>query len=153
MTRNVHYRALDFEPQVPGEIFKMVDWAAAAVDITAEITCEKAGYVSIHDHLRRELDGKHQVVFFDHDTGEAADFITLDLIEDDRLPVRVNFYHCKGSKEDKAGSRVGDMYEVLGQAVKCLRYRDRNLLRRHLAEREKSMGRALLGKVALSRAT
>ncbi|MBB6017437.1 DEAD/DEAH box helicase [Deinococcus radiopugnans] len=146
VTRNVHYRALDFEPQVPGEIFKMVDWAAAAVDITAEITCEKAGYVSIHDHLRRELDGKHQVVFFDHDTGEAADFITLDLIEDDRLPVRVNFYHCKGSKEDKAGSRVGDMYEVLGQAVKCLRYRDRNLLRRHLAEREKKYGAGAPGK-------
>lgn len=137
VTRNIQYKALEFDPQLPGDIYKVVDWASANVNIQAEITSTAAGTISIQDYLKQELPKSHQVVFFDHDTGEAADFITLDLIAGDPLPVRIGFYHCKRSKEAKPGSRVDDMYEVLGQSIKCLRFRNRNVLRAHLIDREK----------------
>lgn len=137
LTRNVQYKPIEFEARVPDEVFDIPDWASNKVEITAEITPRSVGTISIQQFISQRLAGQHQVVFFDHDTGEAADFITLNLDADSRLPVSVDFYHCKGSGEAAPGSRVEDMYEVLGQAIKCLRYRDRNALRAHLIDREK----------------
>ncbi|GGO41806.1 DEAD/DEAH box helicase [Deinococcus humi] len=137
VTRNVQYAPIDFDERVPADTFERVDWTAAKVDIKAEITAKQPGTISIQEYLRQRLEGQHQVVFFDHETGEAADFITLDATGDPQRPIVMHFCHCKGSSEVKAGSRVEDMYEVLGQCIKCMRYRDRNALRAHLIDREK----------------
>lgn len=137
LTRNVLYSPIDLDERVPTDTFKVVDWGSAGVDIEAEITAHRSGTISIQEYLKRQLAGQHQVVFFDHDTGEAADFITLDTTSDPHRPIVMHLYHCKGSGEARAGSRVGDMYEVLGQCIKCMRYRDRNTLRKHFLEREK----------------
>lgn len=137
LTRNVQYSPIDFDERVPADTFEVVDWNTAGVDIEAEITTHNPGAKSIQDYLKQRLAGQHQVVFFDHDTGEAADFITLDATGDPHRPIVMHLYHCKGSSEPRAGSRVDDMYEVLGQCIKCMRYRDRNALRTHLLTREK----------------
>jgi hypothetical protein len=34
--------------------------------------------------------------------------------------IAVDFYHCKYSQESSAGARVGDLYEVCGQAQKSI---------------------------------
>ncbi|WP_221088242.1 DEAD/DEAH box helicase [Deinococcus aquaedulcis] len=151
LTRNIAFKKLEFEPKVPDNVVKSLDWTAAGVDITAEVTCETPGLISIQNYLEEQLRGKHQIVFFDHDNGEAADYITLDLVEDEHNPVRIGLYHCKGTKPPRGGgpaapgNRVEDLYEVLGQAVKCMRFRDRRLLLKHMLHREKkrpSKGRA-----------
>ena len=96
-----------------------VDWQGAGVDPTIEFAGRGGtpSPVSIQTHLARELTGSGpDVVFWDHGSGEAADFITVT-----RLPnggADVVLYHCKGSGGANAGNRVDDVYEVCGQAVK-----------------------------------
>lgn len=137
VTRNVGYLPPDLNPIPLDEHVEVLDWDTLGVDIQGEITSKVPGKISIHGHLWQHLQGKHDVVFFDHDKGEVADFITLDHTEDPRFPVRLAFYHCKGSSKAFAGSRVEDLYEVCGQAVKCLRFRHKGVLQDHLEHREK----------------
>lgn len=76
----------------------------------------------------------HAVVFDDDDSGEAADVVAVR--EWDSL-IEVEFYHCKFSKEDHAGSRIGDLYELCGQAQKSVRWMENpSGLFTHLLTRE-----------------
>lgn len=56
-------------------------------------------------------------VVTDHGSGELADFLSMTVDED---PVRVRLYHCKGAGGPQPGRRVGDLYEVIGQSIKCV---------------------------------
>lgn len=52
--------------------------------------------------------------------------------------VQVTLYHCKFSSTDTPGARLGDLYEVCGQAQKSARWRDRpNRMFTHMLKREK----------------
>jgi hypothetical protein len=53
----------------------------------------------------------------DHGSGELADFMS---IARDGDAVRVRLYHCKGAGGRRPGRRVGDLYDVVGQAIKCV---------------------------------
>jgi superfamily II DNA or RNA helicase len=126
-----------------------VDWDAANVDITAEITCNRAGYCSIHGHYARELSASSAVVvFYDHGPGEMADFVVLSETGDE---VHVQFYHCKGSGGTQPGRRLEDAYEVSCQAVKSVfwtaRRHVRDAIRRRLKNRSGS-SRFLKGTLA-----
>ncbi|MBN9334565.1 DEAD/DEAH box helicase family protein [Devosia sp.] len=93
-----------------------VDWVARGVDITLEFGPASGRGVSIHDGLEAMLsEEKCSVVYYDHGSGEMADFVTATS-EEDRLVIRL--YHCKGSSGADAGHRVGDVYEVISQATK-----------------------------------
>jgi hypothetical protein len=94
-----------------------IDWDSNNVDIQKEINSENEK-LSIQDYLKAYLCRQgHNVIIFDHGTGEIADFITLD---ENVKEIIVRLYHCKGSGGAKPGERVGDVYEVCGQVVKCL---------------------------------
>jgi hypothetical protein len=71
-------------------------------------------------------------VYYDHGTGEVADFIAVT--EQDDL-VQVELFHCKAAGGDGAGDRVGDAYEVCGQAVKSVIWTDPHLLIRRIDRR------------------
>ena len=58
------------------------------------------------------------VVFYDHSTGEAADFLAF---RETDTALQGIVFHCKGSKQPLPGCRVEDAYDVCGQAVKCVR--------------------------------
>ncbi len=58
------------------------------------------------------------IIFYDHSTGEAADFLAFRETEN---AIVVAVFHCKGSSEASAGCRVEDAYDVCGQAIKCVR--------------------------------
>ncbi len=49
---------------------------------------------------------------------------TLLPFVDRGVSLDVELYHCKFSSEDKPGARVGDLYEVCGQAMKAVRWAD-----------------------------
>ncbi len=55
------------------------------------------------------------IVIDDDGSGEIADCVSI-AIRDDSLVIRLT--HCKYSSEDNPGARVGDLYEVCGQAMK-----------------------------------
>lgn len=101
------------------ERIQCIDWAAEKVDITREFwktDDQQNGCLSIHGHLEQRLDvPENAVVFYDHRTGEIADFVT---VREDAHNVVITLYHCKGSGGAQAGDRVDDVYEVCGQVVK-----------------------------------
>lgn len=109
------------------------NWAADAVDIRREFGQARAGMISIHEHLQRKLAaGNDEIVYYDHGTGEVADFIAFERI-DDRL--RVRLYHCKGATGDDAGHRLGDVYEISGQAVKSVTWALKSRLQANIRRR------------------
>ena len=64
-------------------------------------------------------DKGYWLIFDDDNSGEAADIVCA---RDFKKMIEVEFYHCKYSKGEKAGSRVGDLYEVCGQAQKSVQW-------------------------------
>ena len=87
-------------------------------------------YRVIQELLKEDYD----VVFDDDDTGEAADVVA---IQDYETHIEVDLFHCKYSQETFAGHRIGDLYEVCGQAQKSIRWKVRSsALFNHLLRRE-----------------
>jgi hypothetical protein len=106
--------------------FEVVDWARADVDIELELGERTQRGHSIHEYLRRRLvESAAPVVFYDHGSGEIADFVTFSETNEER---RISLYHCKASAEERAGKRVEDAYEVVGQAIKCIHWSKRQVL-------------------------
>jgi len=100
---------------------RAVDWTGGGVDITVEYADNHGRVIpaSIQVFLERELNvDDHTVVFWDHGSGEAADFIVMQATADGG--VTVTLYHCKGAGAAEPGNRVGDVYEVSAQAVKSI---------------------------------
>ena len=118
-----------------------LDWAG--IDLTQESQREERRADSVQfrmiEHIRAE--SRHEILFDDDGKGEAADIvgIALDSLTAPRL-ITVDFYHCKYSGGTQPGSRIGDMYEVCGQAqrsVLWLHNKDRRTdLFAHLLKRE-----------------
>lgn len=83
----------------------------------------------------------HEILMDDDGKGEAADIVGISL-DSHTLPklITVDLYHCKYSSKPEPGSRIGDMYEVCGQAqrsVLWLHNRSRQIdLFTHLLRRE-----------------
>jgi hypothetical protein len=104
------------------------------VDIQKEYGVCTAPLRSVQDWLEERLvDSNATAVFFDHRTGECADFLTISVDEDSNLLVEL--YHCKKSGGARAGDRVDDLYDVCGQATKCVQFRNKKRLIEHIKER------------------
>lgn len=102
-----------------------VDWQSAGVDIELEFGSPSANGCSIHDFLAQELPRTCDIVFYDHGSGEIADYVTFAIQAEE---VRIGFHHCKSSGGRAAGRRVDDAYEVCGQAIKSRGWADRQRL-------------------------
>lgn len=128
----------------PGDA-ESIDWTGCEIrveflpnDNSAKTLARRAklgGLVTVQEHLAQHLLTLPdvQAIFYDHRTGEAADYICIT--RDARGEVSVDFYHCKGAGGPANGGRVGDVYEVAGQLVKCAYYCDVPTLLKHMADR------------------
>lgn len=95
--------------------FEVVDWAQAGVSIELE-KGSGGPKRSLFEWLEARLRaGPSSVIYDDDGAGEVADFIAAREIEGE--PV-ISLYHCKASGSPQAGSRVSDLYDVCGQAVR-----------------------------------
>ena len=94
-----------------------------------------AGRLTVQERLEQHLLGLQNVVslFYDHRTGEAADYVALT--RSDEGEIEVALYHCKGAGGPAGGRRVGDVYEVAGQLVKSVFYCDAATLLSHMEDR------------------
>ena len=118
--------------------FEVRDWTRVNVDIGREFGPPVAGRVSVHDGLEAELrESNKLVVYYDHGTGEIADFVSIEELQE---RFRICLFHCKGSTGAVAGHRLGDIYEVACQAVKSVRWalkqRVLSTIRRRFNERK-----------------
>ncbi|HFD6749671.1 TPA: DEAD/DEAH box helicase [Enterococcus faecium] len=99
-----------------------LNWSELNVDTSLEFGFnDKTGEISIQDGLREWLLTEKNVshIFFDHSTGEIADFITFNT---SNSHIEVELYHCKSQRGKNYNSRLEDVYEVSQQAVKCTRW-------------------------------
>lgn len=96
---------------------------------------ELAGRLTVQEHLERHLLTAPNLValFYDHRTGEAADYIAVTSAPSGEVDIAL--YHCKGAGGPPGGGRVGDVYEVAGQLVKSVFYCDVATLLAHMEDR------------------
>lgn len=114
-------RSAETEPAaLDSDRIELIDWARANVDIQREFLNINDGRIPIHEYVgKRLVNENNDVVFYDHGSGELADFLS---VHDEGEIVTFTLYHCKGSKEEAPGERVDELYEVAGQVVKSVRW-------------------------------
>jgi len=114
-----------------------VDWAGVSVDPMFEKPPASTGNRSLFEFIEARLLGTSaNVVVCDDGTGEVADFIALF---DGGRSTRVEMYHCKAATRTPVpGSRVGDLYEVIGQTVKSVRWTGARKIRDRLRHRREN---------------
>jgi len=118
-----------------------LDWTN--IDLTQESQREERRADSVQfrmiEHIKAEA--RHEILFDDDGKGEAADIVGISL-DSTTLPklITVDLYHCKYSSAPEPGARIGDMYEVCGQAQRSVLWmhnKDRRTdLFAHLLKRE-----------------
>ncbi len=125
---------LDIEDVFDTTSIEEIDWAAATVDPCVEKPTNGLR-LSLFEWLQARLMATDTVVVFNDDgAGEAADFIALSRGRDNGTTVQL--YHCKATQKPPVpGTRVEDLYEVTGQAVKSVRFASPGRLRAHLLRR------------------
>ncbi len=127
------------EPYDAASLMEVADWSSAGVNIEKEYDDPKSPKPgkSIQDWLGNKLiAGDAPVVFFDHRSGECADYLTVSVDGDGKPAIRL--YHCKASGGVAPGDRVDDLYEVCGQATKSSQWRAKKVLLRQVKSRFRS---------------
>jgi len=102
------------------ENIKSISWEEKyGTNVNLEFRTEKTRKKgkSIQDTLYEVLIENTELdyIVYDHSTGEMADFITIQSKE---LEFEVTFYHVKAMSSKNYNSSIGDIYEVVGQAIK-----------------------------------
>jgi hypothetical protein len=72
------------------------------------------------DRLLNGYDLDYDIIFDDDGSGEIADIVALKTANDN---LHIHLFHCKYAHGSEAGVRVGDFYEVCGQAQKSVHWR------------------------------
>ncbi len=112
-----------------------LDWAG--IDLHKESQGRNRDADSIQARMIREVSGQAtwDLILDDDGKGEMADIVAVRMNGNTMV---VSLIHCKYSTEPP-GSRVGDLYEVCGQAQKSVEWRRKpDLFFRHLIRRERT---------------
>lgn len=118
----------------------IITWDWKGIDIKKESQGKGKNNDSIQYNVIAMLKQKNQycVIFDDDGAGEIADVIAIKENPQDKV-IEIELYHCKYSHGKDAGARISDLYEVCGQAEKCVKWMEdaREMLTR-LLDREKN---------------
>jgi hypothetical protein len=102
-------------PPFDEALIQVVDWKASNVNIQNEFENKEDGQLSIHQYLLEKLKlSNHEVVYYDHGTGEIADFVSITRGEG---KVLISLYHVKKSKSAEPGQRIDALDTLLMQTV------------------------------------
>jgi superfamily II DNA or RNA helicase len=124
----------DLPPYDPTNM-KVLDWNG--VNLRKESQGPGRDSDSIQARVIEHLQASENwdILIDDDGSGEIADVVAMRLGED---ILHVCLVHCKFSSEESPGARIGDLYEVCGQAQKSARWkRNMELMFDHLIRREK----------------
>jgi superfamily II DNA or RNA helicase len=136
--------------QPPIDLNQLVERNWAGIDLQRESQGPERDPATIQARAATTLTELRDwdVVIDDDGTAEIADLVALK-DEGDRLVVHL--VHCKYSLDRQPGARVGDLYEVCGQAHRSAHHRQdiaammQNLVRRERRRREKELSGLLVG--------
>lgn len=135
-------------PLFPTGDLEAVDWTG--INIHKESQGPDRDADSVQHRVWKILgaEADWEVVVDDDGKGEVADLLFLRR-EDHQLHILLA--HCKFSGGDAPGARVGDLYELCGQAAKCHKARSeieiilRRVLRRERNRQQKGLNGLLVG--------
>lgn len=116
------------------------DWTGVDKKIESQGIAPNLKINSVQYKVIQELQKEdYDVIYDDDNAGEIADVVTLKL-EDHTI--KVGLYHLKFAQGGAVTSRVGNFYEVCGQAQKSSnwKYREPEEMLDHLLRREKKKG-------------
>lgn len=116
------------------------EWDWEGVDLSVESQTETKINYSIQYYTINKIRDSYDFIFDDDGTHEIADIIAIKNNNNEELII--DLYHCKYCSKNngvaKPGARVGDIYEVFGQAIKSTRWaRDNDKIFERLAARER----------------
>lgn len=131
----VLYRPHRSLPSFPRENLVVLDWIGR--DISNESRGQTKDEATVQGRmLSLLLDEDWDIVVDDDGKGEIADLVALRE-RDGALEIRL--VHCKYAPQGKVGARVGDLYELCGQAHKSVVWRrEPEKMMRRLVQRERS---------------
>jgi hypothetical protein len=127
-------------PRYSPDELDVADWTG--VDLQREVQGPAHDPQSIQHRVIELLrvEAAWDVIIDDHGAGEAADVV---LLRREEQALHVCLVHCKGAGGPAPGARVGDLYEVCGQATKSYKARsDIQLVIRKLLRRESNRQQA-----------
>lgn len=102
---------------------RIIPWNWTGIDIRKESQGTGRLTDSIQYKLISELKASNDyiLIFDDDGAGEVADVVAVkEDVPNNKLLFEL--YHCKYSGAPQAGARVSDLYEVCGQAEKCVKW-------------------------------
>lgn len=140
--------------QFPPDRLEVVDWTGT--DIRKESQGPDRAADSVQFRTAEVLAGEAswEVALDDDGSGEVADLL---FVRRDEGKLIIVLAHCKFSGGDEPGARVGDLYEVCGQAAKCHKAKSdveltlRRAIRREVSRRAKGRDGVLTGTLDLLR--
>lgn len=135
-------------PRIDVARLEACDWSG--VDLRKESQGPDRDPDSVQFRVAEILGGEAdwEVLLDDDGTGEIADLV---LLRRDQNRLVMLLAHCKYSGADAPGARVGDLYEVCGQAVKSHKARSdveatlRRAIRRETKRQEKGLDGFMVG--------
>jgi superfamily II DNA or RNA helicase len=95
-------------------------WKWDGIDIRKESMGKELQQDSIQWRAYEQIKDRYDVIINDDGKGEAADLVGLRVVGD---VIHLALVHCKYSAKDMPGRRLGDLYEVCGQAQKSIRWK------------------------------
>ncbi len=122
----------------PVEEVEVFEWLAAGVNIRIESEGPTRDATSIQYRMIEEIVNDYDVVFNDDGKGEIADIVAIRRENDETI--HLHLVHCKYSAENTPGARLQDIYEVCGQAMRCVKWKSMGISKigAHLRRRESS---------------
>lgn len=123
------YDADDYDPE------RIECWDWTDVDIQKESMGETRDRNTVQWKAYEEIQDQYDVLINDDGSGEAADLVGLKIVDDQ---IFLGLVHCKYSTAKSPGARVGDLYELCGQAQKSIQWKHQGIgrLYHHLRIRE-----------------
>lgn len=118
------------------------DWDWQGIDISVESQTVLKLKHSVQYSTIQRIMKEYDFIFDDDDAGEVADIVAIKNINDTKLII--DLFHCKycpkpkRSGIPKPGARIDDVYQVVGQAEKSVKwFADKEKLILRLMERER----------------
>lgn len=112
------------------------DWQGVNLAVESQGVAPNIKMDSIQYHvIQRLMNGDYDIIYDDDNSGEIADVITL---KQENNEIHIELYHLKFAQEGRVTGRIGNFYEVCGQAQKSSnwKYKEPEEMMNHLLRRE-----------------
>lgn len=100
--------------------FKTLDWRGVNMRVESQGAERRADSVQAFMSAHLQSAQAFDVLLDDDRAGEAADLVGITVVGTE---LHVTLVHCKYSARETAGARLGDLYELCGQAVRGAKWR------------------------------